>query len=85
MFRDIPELKAPKGKFRIVGIDKFEMPRDDAHWVVGDYDSKDEALQRARGMSQNESKHSTDPSIATVYYVYDENGSYLGGDIYKEE
>jgi hypothetical protein len=84
MFKDITELKAPKGKFRIVGIDKFEIPGE-GHWVEGDYDTCEEALKIARNRTRNASKDATDPSIATVFYVYDENGAYLGGDIYKGE
>lgn len=84
MFKDIPELKAPKGKFRIVRIDRFEIPGE-GHWIVGDYDTRNEALKIARDRTRDASKDATDPSIATVFYVYDENGVYLGGDIYKGE
>lgn len=84
MFKEIPELKAPKGKFRIVGIDKFEIPGE-GHWVVDDYDTLEEALKIAREKTREASKDATDSSIATVFYVYDENGGYLGGDIYKGE
>lgn len=80
----IEELKAPKGKFRIIGIDRFEIPGE-GHWIVGDYDTSKEALKIAREMTRNASKDASDPSIATVYYAYDENGVYLGGDIYKGE
>jgi hypothetical protein len=80
----IEDLKAPKGKFRIVGIDKFEIPGE-GHWVEGDYDSLDEALRIARNNTREASGDATDSSMATVFYVYDENGSYLGGDTYKGE
>ena len=80
----IEDLKAPKGKFRIIGIDKFEIPGE-GHWVVGDYDTREEALKIARYRTRNASKDATDPSIATVFYVYDENGGYLGGDTHKGE
>lgn len=78
------ELKAPKGKFRIVGIDKFHPPGED-DWVHDDYDSLEEALNTARNLTRESSKDSTDPSIATVFYVYDDAGVYKGGDIYKGE
>lgn len=84
MFRDFPELKPPKGKFRIMGIDKFEIPGE-GHWVVGDFDNCDEAIKKAREMTRNASKDTADPSMATVFYVYDENGNYLGGDIYGKD
>jgi hypothetical protein len=84
VFRKIPELKAPPGKFRIVGIDKFEPPGE-GHFVVDDYDTAEEALEIARKMTRDASKDSTSPSIATVYYVYNDKGQYLGGDIYNNE
>ena len=77
MLDDIPELKAPAGKFRIVGVDKFEIPGE-GHFVVGDYDSLDDAIKAAKEMFSDASKDSTDEDISTVYYVYDENGSWKG-------
>ena len=77
-------LKAPPGKFRIVGIDKFHPPGQD-DWIEGNYDSLEEALRLARQWTQEASKDSTDSSIATVFYVYDDKGVYKGGDIYKNE
>lgn len=84
MFRDFPELKPAKGKFRIMGIEKFEIPGE-GHWVVGDFDNSDEAIKKAREMTRNASKDATVPSEATVFYVYDENGVYLGGDLSDED
>ena len=46
MFRDFPELKPSKGKFRIIGIDKFEIPGE-GHWVVGDFDDREEAVKKS--------------------------------------
>ena len=77
-------LKAPPGKFRIVGIDKFHPPGED-DWIVGDYDTLEEALSLACQKTQDASKFATDSSIAEVYYVYDDKGVYKGGDIYKNE
>lgn len=37
------ELKAPKGKFRVVGVDTF----DGTDWVEGDFKTKKEAFERA--------------------------------------
>ena len=84
MFRDFPELKPPKGKFRIMGIDKFEIPGE-GHWVVEDLENREEAIKKAREMTRSASKDASDPSMATVFYAYDENGTYLGGDISSEE
>ncbi len=36
-------------------------------------------------MTKNASKDAAHPSVATVFYVYDENGEYLGGDIHSKE
>ena len=44
-------LKAPPGKFRIVGIDKFHPPGED-DWIVGDFETLEEALILARKMTQ---------------------------------
>ena len=84
MFREFPELKPLKGKFRIIGIEKFENPGE-GHWVVEDLDNREEAIKRAREMTRNASKDAAHPSVATVFYAYDENGEYLGGDIHFKE
>ena len=84
VFREFPELKPPKGKFRIIGIEKFEIPGE-AHWIVEDLENSEEAIKKAREMTKNASKDAAHPSVATVFYVYDENGEYLGGDIHSKE
>lgn len=81
VFREFPELKPPKGKYRIIGIEKFESPGE-GHWVVEDLDSSEEAIKKAREMTKNASKDAAHPSVATVFYAYNEKGEYLGGDIY---
>ena len=71
---------APKGMYRILGIDKFA----NEHWIDGDYPTLEEALERARTQSQEAaSDGDTKGSIATVWYVYDDRGTYCGGDVYK--
>ena len=35
------KLKAPKGKFRVVGVDTFAGPTDD--YLIGDFDTVEEA------------------------------------------
>ena len=65
-------------------IDKFErVGEGHLHW--GDYDSLEEALKIARKLGKEAEPSASDPSIATVYYVYDDRGTYKGGDIYKNE
>lgn len=39
----IPELKAPPGKFHVVGVDTF----DGTAWVVDVFDTKEEAVSAA--------------------------------------
>ena len=80
MFRDFPELKPPKGKFRIMGIDKSEIPSK-GHWVVEDLDDSEMAVRKAREMTRHASKDAEHPSTATIFCVYDSNGTYLGGEI----
>ena len=82
MFRDFPELRPPKGKFRIIGIEMFENPGE-GHWVVEDMDDMEEAVKKATEMTKNASKDVSNPKEATIFCVYDENGNYRGGDIYS--
>ncbi len=56
-------LKAPKGKFRVIGVDTF----DGGDWIEGDFDSKKEAFERAN------SKGGT--MLKT--HVYDDKGNHL--------
>jgi hypothetical protein len=84
MIPDFSELVAPKGKYRVIGIDKFRPPGE-GHWIVGDYDGLEEALDLARRRTREAIPNSTSPSIAEVYYVYDDRGCYCGGDVYSGE
>lgn len=65
------ELKAPTGKTRVVGVDLFD--HDD--YLVGDYDSQDEAFKVA-------DDHNTERSgsMDDVYYVYNDQGHYIRGN-----
>lgn len=58
------QLKSDKGKFRVVGVDTF----DGGDWVVGDYDTKEEALAIARAKGGQ----------MTMMYVYDSAGNRIG-------
>jgi hypothetical protein len=49
--------------------------------IVEDLDNREEAVKKAREMTKNASKDVDHPSVATVFYAYDENGEYLGGEI----
>ena len=75
------KIKSNSGKFKVLGIDKFD--RED--WIHGEYNSAEEALEEARKMTKKAMKKASNSSIATVYYAYNPNGEYLGGDIWNNE
>lgn len=56
-------LKAPKGKFRVVGVDTF----DGTDWVQGDYKTRDEAVKIA--------KEKGGTMLKT--HVYDDKGNHI--------
>lgn len=62
------ELKAPLGKFRVVGVDLFS--HED--YVVGDYDSRAAAISRA----ETRNRERLGP-MHDVAYVYDDQGSFI--------
>ncbi len=57
------ELRAPDGKFRVVGVDTF----DGTHWVYGDYTSREDAIAKAR----------TEGGEMLKTHVYDDKGVHL--------
>jgi len=57
-------VKAPAGKFRVVGVDTF----DGGDWVQGDFDTKEDALACAKSKGGQ----------MTKMHVYDENGKHVG-------
>jgi hypothetical protein len=59
------ELKAPKGEFRVVGVDLFS--HED--YLVGDYPKKEDAISVADGNNNRRTS-----SMDDVYYVYDDEG-----------
>lgn len=73
--------KSDSGKFKVLGIDKF----DGEDWVHGEYGTAKEALEEARKMTREAMGSASDSSIATVYYAYDPSGKYLGGDTWNNE
>ena len=56
-------LKAPKGKFRVVGVDTF------AHedWIVGDFADEKTAIETAKAKG----------GVMTKMHVYDDRGHHL--------
>ena len=65
------ELKAPKGKTRVVGVDLL----DHYDYLIGDYESADEAFRVA-----DEHNKKRSGSMDDVYYVYNEIGRYIRGN-----
>ena len=65
------ELKAPKGKTRVIGVDLFS--HDD--YLIGDYPT----AKKAFNVADKRNKRRTG-SMDGVYYVYDDNGTFLRGD-----
>lgn len=59
------ELSAPKGKFRVIGVDTFEGPFAD--YKIGDFDSKNEAVSTATRQAGQ----------MNPVYVYDDEGSLV--------
>lgn len=55
---------APKGKFRVVGVDTF----DGDDWVEGDFDTLELALKHIAKKVENQSM--------LKMYVYDDRGNY---------
>lgn len=56
-------LKAPKGKFRVVGVDTF----DGGDWVEGDFKTKDLAFDHANKRGGE----------MLMMHVYDDKGNHL--------
>ena len=72
---------SPRGKFRILCIDKFS----DEDFVYREYDTAKQALKEAREKTREAMKYASDGSIATVFYAYTPDGRYLGGDVWNNE
>jgi hypothetical protein len=62
------ELKAPTGKFRVVGVDLF----DHGDYLVGDYDTTEEAFRIA-----DDHNKARKGSMDDVYYVYNDQRKFL--------
>jgi len=73
--------KSPEGKCKVIGVDKF----DGEDWVEGEYDTPEEALKEARRLTEEAKPLASHHNVATVYYAYDRDGNYLGGDTWVDE
>lgn len=65
------ELKAPQGKFRIIGVDLFS--HED--YPVQDCDTRREAFEIADAQNKKRTGEMDD-----VFYVYDDQGNYARGN-----
>ena len=65
------KLKAPAGKFRVVGVDLF----DHSDYIQGDYGNLMEASHIA-----TEKNAQRQTSTEDVYYVYDDEGKFIPVD-----
>jgi len=70
-----------EGEFRVLGTDRF----DGSDWLAGSFKTAEEAIEFARKRTDQAKSSATDSSIATVYYAYDPEGKYLGGDTWERE
>jgi len=59
------ELKAPQGKFRVIGVDTF----DHTEWISGDFNTKEEAIKHAE-------KEVEDEEMLKMH-IYDDKGKHL--------
>ena len=57
------DFKAPKGKFRVIGVDTF----DGCDWIEGDFKTKKEAFETANSKGGTMLK----------MHVYDDQGNHL--------
>ena len=60
------DFKAPKGKFRVIGVDTF----DNTDWIEGDFDTRKEAIERAKEKGGTMCKT----------HVYDDKGIHIFDD-----
>src|SRR3989344_1341997 len=57
--------RSPNGKYRVIGIDRF----DGEDWLQNEYNTPQEALEEARRLTREAMPSATSETIATVYYA----------------
>ena len=72
--------RSGNGKCRVLGIDRYS--HED--WIHGDYDKPEQAVAEAERLTREGMDSASDASIETVFYAYDPEGNYLGGDVWNE-
>ncbi len=73
--------KSCSGKYKVIGVDKFS----NEDWEWGEYDTPEEALFEAQKKTIEGMGSASDRSVATIYYAYNPEGEYIGGDIWVGE
>ncbi len=73
-------VKSPEGKCKVIGVDKF----DYSDWVKAECDTPKEAIKLAEELTTKAKRSATSKDIATVYYAYDPEGNYIGGDTWRQ-
>ena len=76
------------GKLRRTGDERCQVLGIDwtsgEDWIIKSVDSPIEAIRLARLMSRGSMNTADDRSVATVYYAYDSEGNYIGGDVWED-
>jgi hypothetical protein len=73
-------VKSPEGKCKVISIDRYSGDES----IEGEYDDPGEAVRIAEEKTNESKRFATDATVATVYYAYDPEGNYLGGDTWKK-
>lgn len=72
--------RSDKGKYTVLGVDRF----DNEDWLHGEYNTPEEAVKIARKKTKEAMSSASDESIATVFYAYDPDGNYIGGNTWDD-
>lgn len=59
------DFKAPKGKFRVIGVDTFDL--DGSDWIEGDFDTTELAVEHANKKG----------ATMTKMHIYDDKGNHV--------
>ena len=66
------DLVAPTGRFRVIGVDTF--PGSEGKWLVGDFDTLDEAKK----VAARKREESTGSGGFMRFNIYDDRGRWVG-------
>ena len=68
-----------EGLCKVMGIDKYE----NSSWIEGGYETEKEAKEIAEQKTDNHKHLASSKNIATIFYAYNSQGQYVGGDTWK--